>query len=258
MKYRLCLILVGALLLGCQTAAPRPASVDEPISVSADLQIRQIDPGVWLHTSWHVLSDGRRLSSNGLIVRDGDHLLLIDTAWGVGPTHELVDWISRELKLPIAYLIPTHHHDDRIGGWSALAAIGVPLMATPQMLSLSSDQNITQTLDSTLTTLSENKAVTVGAVEIFAPGPAHSPDNLMVWLPSQRILFGGCAVKAADAATLGNIAEADFKGWPLAIERAQQRYSQAQTVIPGHGDLGDRGLLSHTLELLKAETPAAQ
>ncbi len=256
MKTRYGFIVLAATLLGCATQTPRPVIADELIRVSEDLQIRRIDPDVWVHTSWHVLSDHRRLSSNGLIVRDGDSLLLIDTAWGVAPTQALVDWIARDLQLPIARLIPTHHHDDRIGGWPVLAALDVPLLATPQTLSLSASEDITQTLDPALTTLAENQTVTIGAVEIFAPGPAHSPDNLMVWLPRQAILFGGCAVKAADATRLGNIDEADFRGWPLAIQRAQQRYPQVRVVVPGHGESGDRALLGHTLDLLKAETPA--
>lgn len=249
---------LGALVLCWQTpaaAAPKPG---ELISVSKDLQIRQIDADVWVHTTWHVMADQRRLSSNGLIVRDGERLTLIDTGWGAAPTQELVDWISRDLKLPIARLIPTHHHDDRIGGWPVLAKLGVPLLATPQTLSLSASENITQPLDPALTTLTENQAIPLGPVEVFAPGPAHSPDNLMIWLPKQAILFGGCAVKAGDATSLGNIAEADFEGWPLAMQRAQQRYPQARIVVPGHGELGDRSLLAHTLDLLKAETPAAK
>ncbi|HEY1077894.1 MAG TPA: subclass B1 metallo-beta-lactamase [Fontimonas sp.] len=268
MTYRLCFALLALLMLGCQTAAPPRAasimptvepmveSMAEPITVTADLQIRQIAADVWIHTSWHVLPGNRRLSSNGLIVRNGDRLLLIDTGWGVEPTQALVDWIDRELRLPIAALIPTHHHSDRIGGWPALAKRGVALLATPQTLSLSGEVAMMQSPDPALNRLAENQAIAIGAVEVFAPGPAHSPDNLMVWLPRQRILFGGCAVKAADATALGNIDEADFSGWPLAIRRAQQRYPQAQLVVPGHGEAGGRELLSHTLVLLKAETPA--
>ncbi len=256
MKTRLWFIGLSALLLSSQALASPTPKLGELITVSKDLQIRQIDADVWVHTTWHVMSDQRRLSSNGLIVRDGGQLTLIDTGWGVAPTQELVDWIARNLQLPIAQLIPTHHHDDRIGGWPVLAPLGVALVATPQTLSLSAPKDITQTLDPALKTLSANQAVPVGPVEVFAPGPAHSPDNLMVWLPKQNILFGGCAVKAADATALGNIAEADFKGWPLAMQRAQQRYPQARIVVPGHGELGDRSLLTHTLDLLKAETPA--
>lgn len=258
MKIRLWFIGLAALLLSGQATATPTPKLGELITVSNDLQVRQIDADVWVHTTWHVMSDQRRLSSNGLIVREGDRLTLIDTGWGIAATQELVDWIARDLQLPIARLIPTHHHDDRIGGWPVLARLGVPLAATPQTLRLSAGDHITQTLDPALKTLAENQVATVGPVEVFAPGPAHSPDNLMVWLPKQNILFGGCAVKAADATALGNIAEADFKGWPLAMQRAQQRYPQARIVVPGHGELGDRSLLAHTLDLLKAQATAAK
>ena len=43
---------------------------------SRDLQVSELRPGVWIHTSWQVLADGTRFPSNGLIVREGDHLRL--------------------------------------------------------------------------------------------------------------------------------------------------------------------------------------
>jgi glyoxylase-like metal-dependent hydrolase (beta-lactamase superfamily II) len=98
-----------------------------------------------------------------------------------------------------------------------------------------------------------DKAGTVkplGTVEVFFPGAGHAPDNLMVWIPSAHVLFGGCAVRTQAQSTLGNVAHAELTEWRAAMGRAAARYTAATLVVPGHGAPGDLGLLRHTLELL--------
>jgi metallo-beta-lactamase class B VIM len=69
------------------------------------------------------------------------------------------------------------------------------------------------------------------------------------WIPDAGILFGGCAVRAASANSLENVAHADLTQWAKTLRRAQERYGAARIVVPGHGDPGDVGLLAHTLSL---------
>ncbi|MEO7511979.1 MAG: hypothetical protein ABIZ91_09480 [Gemmatimonadaceae bacterium] len=73
----------------------------------------------------------------------------------------------------------------------------------------------------------------------------------MVWMPNERVLCRGCAVRAGAAGSLGNTAHADLVSWPDAIDRALNRYGNALIVVPGHGASGDAALLRHTLELLR-------
>ena len=42
----------------------------------------------------------RSTPSNGLIVRDGDELLLIDTAWGAKNTAALIAEIEKQIDFP--------------------------------------------------------------------------------------------------------------------------------------------------------------
>lgn len=64
-----------------------------------DLRVTELRPGVWMHTSWKMMDSGSRFTSNGLLVREGDSLLLIDTAWGEEPTKALLDWAVVTLGL---------------------------------------------------------------------------------------------------------------------------------------------------------------
>jgi metallo-beta-lactamase class B VIM len=220
----------------------------EPTEVTPDLQITRLEDGIWLHTSWG-LAGGTRYPANGLLVREGDTLLLVDTAWGEGSTRDLLAWVERTLKLPIARAIVTHGHDDRMGGASVLAERGVPVFGHPLTGAPAAKQGWPQ--PTSLEALSKpGSAVALGPVEVFYPGTAHTADNVMVWIPRARILFGGCAVKDASSRTLGNIADADVAAWPEAIRRVQRQYGNPGiVVVPGHGAIGGPELLQHTLTL---------
>jgi glyoxylase-like metal-dependent hydrolase (beta-lactamase superfamily II) len=94
----------------------------------------------------------------------------------------------------------------------------------------------------------------LGDVIAFFPGAGHSDDNLVVWVPSARVLFGGCLVKSSTATDLGNIADADLSSWPQAIARVREKFPDAEVVVPGHGPIARRGggdALGRTLELLR-------
>ena len=74
-----------------------------------------------------------------------------------------------------------------------------------------------------------------GPVELFYPGAAHSTDNLVVYVPSANVLYGGCAVHELSSTSAGNAGRADLAEWPTSVERIQKHYPEAEVVIPGHG-----------------------
>jgi metallo-beta-lactamase class B VIM len=202
-----------------------------------------------VHNSYHTFPDGSWYPANGLIVRQGDGLLLIDTAWGAAQTATLLKEIAQQIKLPVRSAIITHWHDDRAAGVGVLERAGVKVRADQKTCRLLRQKG-RPVPDAPLKGLDQpGDAVAVGSVEVLFPGPAHTPDNVMVWIPSQKVLFGDCMVREMAAKDLGNTADGDGAAWPQAIRRAQARYPQAQIVVPGHGAPGGRELLAHTLSL---------
>lgn len=229
--------------------ADRTASPSREWRLGDDVLVTELAPGVWRHVSWSTF-DGKRVPSNGLVLRDGDEIVLIDTAWGEEPTAALLDWVERELGAPVTRALATHSHEDRVGAPRTLAARGIPLLVHPKTAALAARRGVATTRP--IEALATADAATLGGVEVFYPGPGHAPDNVVVWIPRARLLFGGCAVKSADAAELGNVADADVARWPDAIRAVQRRYPAPAVVVPGHGDPGDAALLAHTLDLLAA------
>lgn len=83
-------------------------------------------------------------------------------------------------------------------------------------------------------------------VQVHYPGPSRSPDNVVVYFPGQKLLFGGCMI--IGMGQVGNTSDADLAEWPESV-RDLARFDSAM-LVPGHGDRLDPGLVEHTLDLL--------
>lgn len=234
------------------TVASASASVnaaERAAANTADIEIRKLGSGVWMQTSYYIYPNGVRFPSNGLIVREDDGLLLVDTAWGEMLTVRLLEEIKAKIGLPVRRAVISHAHGDRLAGVDVLEARGIEVYATllTQERAVGEGMPVPNRILAKLD--SPGMSIQFGTVELFYPGSGHAPDNLVVWVPSERVLFGGCAVRAAASDSPGGVADANMKTWPEAVRLVRARYSEAAIVVPGHGDAGDAGLLDHTLAL---------
>jgi metallo-beta-lactamase class B len=120
-----------------------------------------------------------------------------------------------------------------------------------------SDQAIVSPTEVIDLDVNEEKSLSFGTenLVLYYPGETHSPDNITVYYPEKKILFGGCMIKELSAADLGNTDDANLEQWPVSIERLKAKYNEANVniVIPGHGKTGDIHLLDKTLELSKKQ-----
>lgn len=217
---------------------------------SADVEIKKIASGVWVHTSYYTYPNGVKFPSSGLIVQDGEGVVLVDTAWGELATLELMEQIRTKIKLPIKTSIVTHAHGDRIAGTDALKSKGIPVYSHPLTQKFATEYGLPVPDQSLESIISPGSMVSLGKIDVIYPGPGHAMDNLMIWLPQEKILFGGCAVRAKGATSLGNTAHSDIGSWLQGMKHISQEYNSAQIVVPGHGELGDFSLISNTLMLL--------
>jgi len=234
-------MVLFAAALGCGAT---PASEPEVSSTLPPVAVEPLVPGVWLHTSYRDIPPWGPLPTHGLVVDVDGRRVLVDTAWTDAQTDEILRWSTP----PITAAVVTHAHQDKMGGVPALHAAGVETYAHP----LSNVDAPTRGLTPAAHVLSfDGDAVSLfdGAFEVFYPGPGHTRDNVVVYLPASRVLFGGCLIRPGDADGLGNTADADVGHWADAVRGVQRRYRDAQVVVPSHGDPGGTELLSHTVDL---------
>jgi metallo-beta-lactamase class B VIM len=230
-----------------------PAPPAEPTAAMGDLEIRELRPGVWLHVSRHEYPNGSTFPSNGLAVADGDDgLFLVDTAWGEVATVNLVRRLEEVTGRKVTRAVTTHFHYDRVAGADVLTEMGVETLAHPRTIPLANRLGGPTPRNAVEALAAPGGHATVGPVELFYPGAGHAEDNLVVWVPEAKVLFGGCAVREAATSSAGNTADADMESWPEAIRRVRARYPEAEVVVPGHGEPGGTELLDHTIEVLEA------
>ncbi|GLH73482.1 beta-lactamase [Geothrix limicola] len=229
-------------------AQPAPGPT---VEIGTDLSATELLPKVWILASTSELEGFGRVSSNALLVAGPRESLLVDVPATEAQTRLLLDWAAHTLKRPVGAVLCTHAHADRIGGLSAAHARGIESYGLPLTQRFAADYH-RQAPRRSLGPEETRKLCGIPLQTLF-PGAGHTPDNLVVWLPSVKVLFGGCLIKEAASTGLGNLADADPVSWKRAVALVQARYPEARWVVPGHGAPGGQDLLAHTRGLLEAQ-----
>jgi metallo-beta-lactamase class B len=152
------------------------------------------------------------------------------------------------MKLKIVGFVPNHWHADCMGGLRYLQSIGIESYANQMTIKIARTKGLpipTHGFKDSLTLSLGDKLI-----HCYYFGAGHTLDNIVVWIPSEKVLFGGCMVKEFNAKGLGNIVDADLNEWPKTIDKVIDKFKTAKIVIPGHGQFGGLELLRHTRELL--------
>lgn len=265
------MVMMGAC--GSPQAAADPVETPVPFLVErfdldSNLTVRSVQPGVYVITHsfpWP--------ANAALVEMDDSTLVLVDTPYTPEATQDLLAWAEAQFGEREIIAINTGFHYDNLGGNSYLIEQGIPVYGSDltarlveergdemRALTLSwleapqyqryyeAHRNLPYTPPDHLFALDKGLSLQFGAesLEVYFPGPTHSPDNVVVYFPVRKILFAGCMVLGTDK--VGNTSDADLAAWPESIRKLYQ--FDFEMVIPGHGDRLDDGLLAHTLDIL--------
>lgn len=214
---------------------------------SPDLECYRLSDRVVWYVSYAEMKGFGRVASNGLIYTDGGQAYLFDTPINDALTKDLLDWIRDSLHAEVIGFVPNHWHEDCMGGLAYLQQKGIPSFANRRTVEIAGERGLPVPgiafEDSLTLWLNEQP------VKCYFPGPAHSMDNIVVWLPNEEILFAGCLCKEMASAGLGNTADGSLPEWATTIEKIQTAFPHALIVVPGHGKPGGPELLQHTRDL---------
>ena len=221
------------------------------------LTVTPLTDGVYAHVTYGEYQKNF-IPSNGLIIYTGDGVVLVDTGWDTKEdtdnTRQLLKWVADSLRQPVKLCIVTHAHEDRVGGISELRKAGIRVVSTP----LTAQKSVKLGYEAPEGILPADTTFTIGNVPIrcYFPGEGHTSDNIVVWLPKQQILHGGCFVKSVAAFGMGNVADANLNQWATSVRKVMAQFGSARVVIPGHEAWGDTKALEHTLRLLEKHAAA--
>jgi metallo-beta-lactamase class B len=224
-------------------------SNSQRIRISDDIELIKLTEKAYAHVSVSEMTGFGKVSSNGLVLVDKGEAFLFDTPVTNEQTKTLVTWIADSLHAIVTTFIPNHWHADCMGGLKYLHRQGVKSYANQMTIEIAKEKRLPvpkrSFSDSLLLKLHEMY------VSCFYLGGAHSVDNIVVWIPSEEVLFAGCMVKDAQSKELGNLSDAILEEWIPTVKKVTVKFPEAKIVIPGHGQIGGKEILTHTIELLQ-------
>lgn len=223
----------------------------KPIDIyhSDDLIIIQISENAFLHTSFKQTNDFGNVPCNGMIVRNSNEVVVFDTPTNNKSAEELIKFIKEKLHSKINAIIPTHFHDDCLGGLSSFHSNKIPSFANTITIELAKTNKLVIPQNGFKDSLKLSIGNTNAVVKYFGQG--HTKDNVVGYFPKENILFGGCLIKELKA-TKGYLGDANVGEWSTTVEKVKQQYPNAKIVIPGHGEIGNKNLLDYTIKLFKS------
>ncbi|WAC41561.1 subclass B1 metallo-beta-lactamase [Pedobacter sp. SL55] len=215
-----------------------------------DLTVTQISDNAFEHTSYLQTNDFGKVPCNGLIAKDGNETIIFDTPTNDKGAEELIKWITEKLNCKINAVIPTHFHDDCLGGLKAFHENGIPSYAYFKTIAFAKAKNFTVPQNSFNKSLNLKLGAKHVTVKFFGEG--HTRDNVIGYFPSEQLMFGGCLIKEIDA-TKGFLGDANVSAWPTTVEKIRKEYPKVQIIVPGHGERGDKKLLDYTIRLFEKQ-----
>jgi len=236
-------LIAGLIVIACLNIYAQ----DSTIQISDDLKLIPLSQNFYIHVSYEDLQRSKHFPANGLIYIDNSKAYMIDTPWNNRITADLLHWLQDSLKVKVEVVVATHWHVDCMGGLDEIHQAGISSYASVHTCKLASEKGLPVPKNCFKDSMVFDS--TSQPIHLIYVGKGHTSDNIVVWFPQEKILFGGCLVKGIQWKGLGYTADADLDEWPQTLKKLLEMFPHAKIVIPGHGDYGGLNLIQHTLSL---------
>lgn len=224
-------------------------SNDSILYKTDQLQISRLTQHTFLHTSFLQTEDWGNVPCNGIIVVNNKEAIVFDSPVTPESAEELINYFSKA-EIKIKAIIPTHFHEDCIGGLKTFHNHKIPSYAYYKTIDILKEKKIPAAIPEN--SFKEKLKVKIGNKEVVAIflGEGHTEDNIIGYFPTDSVLFGGCLIKELGAGK-GFLGDANLQEWPLTVQRVKKRFSKAKIIVPGHGKPGSVDLLNYTIKLFE-------
>ncbi|WP_099769293.1 subclass B1 metallo-beta-lactamase [Chryseobacterium sp. 52] len=242
------LFLSSALFfLSC---SPQKTTAEPKVVYKTDnLSVIQLSDDIYQHISYLNTESFGRVPCNGMIVKDGNETVILDTPTDDKSSEELISWIKSSLHAKVNAVVATHFHNDCLGGLKEFDKNNIPSYASNKTIELAKEAKANVAGHGFNDTLTLNAGKHKILIKYFGEG--HTKDNVVAYVPDQKAMFGGCLIKEIDA-TKGYLGDANVQAWSGTVEKVKAQYPDVKTVIPGHGDVGGKELLDYTIKLFRS------
>lgn len=214
--------------------------------------------------------------SNAAFVITPAGVVVIDALGSPALAVRLLAEIKKVTPIPVTHVLITHYHADHIYGLQTMKAAGAKILAheaarvylnsdTARLRLEASRQELAPWVNEETVLvaadewISNDRSITIGGVtfEIKRVGPSHTPEDIAIYLPTEKVLFAGDLVFRSRIPYVG---QADSRHWILALD--QLLAFDTQVIVPGHGAISrqarnDMQLTRNYLEYLRSKMAQA-
>lgn len=212
---------------------------------------RQVSPSAWYVEGLSELGSSANqnfISNAGFVVTPAG-VVVIDALGSPVLAERLLAEIKKITPLPVTHVILTHYHADHIYGLQVFKAQGARILAqrsgreylmsdTARLRLDASKHDLAPWISDSTKLVSADewidgpKDLVIGGVRlsILPVGPSHTPEDMVVYLPQEKVLFAGDLVFRNRIPFVG---QADSGHW---IESLQTILAlDVKVIVPGHG-----------------------
>ena len=256
MLHSACWMSVLWLPAGRATAGETATPGLEPATVTMDV-IRVAENAYYVQGLSALGSSANQnfISNAGFIVTD-DGVVVIDALGSPPLAQRLLVEIRKLTAQPVKWVFVTHYHADHIYGLQVFREQGATIVAhalavdylesdTARLRLQASRDELFPWIDAQTRLVRADRwvgthdahgdtLIRVGRTDfLLRPvGPSHTPEDLVVFVPSLGVLFSGDLLFRGRIPFVG---QADSSGWIRALDRLLAL--DAKLVVPGHGPL---------------------
>lgn len=189
------------------------------------------------------------ISNAGIIIAP-QGVIVVDALGSPSAAKILIAEIGKLTSKPITHVILTHYHADHIYGLQEFKAIGAKVIAhqlgrnylvsdTAVNRLEASKKELAPWIDVSTKLIVADEWIDHDMQQSFSGmelvlkhvGPAHTPEDLAVLVPSEKVLFVGDLVFSGRIPYVGN---ANTKGWIHSLE--ELRKMDVKVIVAGHGE----------------------
>ncbi|CAG1017587.1 Metallo-beta-lactamase type 2 [Burkholderiaceae bacterium] len=229
-------------------ALPIAAAAAPPLP---PMKVVQVSPHAYFVQGESALGSPRNanfISNAGFIVTD-DSVVVIDALGSPALARELLRQIGRITPKPVSHVVLTHYHADHVYGLQVFKQAGATILAnrrgldylnseTAQLRLQASRQELAPWIDAETRLVAADRwldgdvELMVGGtrLQLKAVGPSHTPDDMVVFMPDEGVLYAGDLVFRGRIPFVG---QADSKHWIVALD--QLLAFDARVIVAGHG-----------------------
>jgi metallo-beta-lactamase class B len=212
------------------------------------LKISHLTGDFYIYTTYNTY-EGNKIPANGMYLVTINGVVMFDTPWDTTQFQPLLDSIKLRHNKNVTSCIATHWHSDRTDGLEYYKQKGIKTYTTKltDELSIKNNEKRAEYL------IEKDTIFNIGqyTFETYYPGQGHTEDNIVLWFGKEKILYGGCLIKGADAENLGYLGDGNVYEYETTLKNVQKKYPDPKFIIVSHHDWNNINSLRHSIKMAK-------